>query len=406
MNPPRLLPPDSAGEDERGIALVMVIVLLLVLGVLAAMTLSQVEVETKIHGFGLRDERALDFAQAGVAEALSRIKRGDIALDPDHPTRVAQIFLTTSPPGVGADTTALATAQPIGEYLGYSTASKGPDVLTVQLKTDRARATAYRYDPAQTPSLNLVAGLPVYRLSVTGIVGTNRSRILSELLLQPFQLNLNAAVTTGGPVSYATTTTVCGYAHPLGFAIADAAAHASRHVGVGDVPAHWTTATLSGAALSQSGSPVSALTGQSGFYSGPWEALGMSSGEFPSLMGARVVSLTTYSGLLNLDNDATPSNQSGAFTLAGGRGEGFLYADGDLVLAGPLEFRGLVYVEGTLVANGTLDVVGALVVRGRGSGNALTCNGITHISYSRDVVNESMGRARGLFNTLSWREVH
>ncbi len=393
-------------REERGIALVMVIVLLLVLGVLATLTISQVDVETKIHGHGLRDERSLNLAQAGVAEALSRIKSGDIALDPTTPTQVAQIFLTTSLPSVGADTAAYATAQPVGEYLSYSTASKSGDVLTVELKTNAARSIAYRYDPAQTPSLNLSAGLPVYRLSVTGVVSQNRSRILTEVSLQPFQLGLNAAVTAGGPVVYNSSATICGYSHPLGLTIADASAHASSHNGIGDVPAHWTTSTVGGGALTQTGSPVSALTSQSGFYDGPWDVLGLTSNEFTTLMGAGTSALSTYDGLLNLDNDATPSNRSGVFSVPGGTGEGLLYVDGDLTLTGPLAFRGLVYVEGNLLANGSLDIVGALVVRGQSSGNALTCNGATRVSYARDVVNESMARYRGKFETLSWRELH
>src|SRR5580765_4788527 len=132
---------------ERGIALVMALLVLLVIAVIAAALMLTVQVETKISGRDDRRSQALSSAEAGVAEAVSRIRSGEVP-DTLNPKMASQIFLSAagSVPVLGADSTALPTAQPAGKWLSYSTAAKGDQALTVTYRTDRTHTQIYRYD--------------------------------------------------------------------------------------------------------------------------------------------------------------------------------------------------------------------------------------------------------------------
>src|SRR5437870_8346807 len=128
---------DVRPRDERGIALVIAMLALLVVTMIVIVLMSTLNVETKLTGYDLREAKARNNAEAGVAEAVARIKNGDIP-DTGTPTSVAQIFATNpgQVPTVGTDTVAMATGQPSGQWLDYSSATKGQDVVTVNYKLD------------------------------------------------------------------------------------------------------------------------------------------------------------------------------------------------------------------------------------------------------------------------------
>src|SRR5437762_1418841 len=101
-------------SNERGIALVMALVSLLVVAVIAVVLMTSLNIERKISGSDLRNSQALNLADAGVGEAMSRIRNFDITLPQGNPRSVAQIFLTAagSVPVLGADSVAIETKQP------------------------------------------------------------------------------------------------------------------------------------------------------------------------------------------------------------------------------------------------------------------------------------------------------
>src|SRR5690349_22821054 len=129
--------PDPRAElrDQRGIALVIAVMVLLVLSLRAIVLYASLTVGRRIVGHDLRENQALNSAEAGVGEALARVRNSegpDInAAVPAH--QVVQIFNVAagSVPVLGADSTGLATAQPAGQWLNYSTAARGPNPLTV-----------------------------------------------------------------------------------------------------------------------------------------------------------------------------------------------------------------------------------------------------------------------------------
>ena len=121
------------GTDQRGAALVITLLVLIALIVVAAGLVTTSVVNTKISGTDQRRAKALDLAEAGVQEAVSRIKSGEVPGN-NNPKMVAQIFLANagSVPVLGTDSVGLGTAQPAGNWLNYTTASRNKGTLTVR----------------------------------------------------------------------------------------------------------------------------------------------------------------------------------------------------------------------------------------------------------------------------------
>src|SRR5262245_62497113 len=92
---------------ERGIALVMALLILLVISIIGAALMLSVQVETKISGRDERRSHALSLAEAGIAEAVSRIRSGEVP-DTLNPKMATQIFLVSpgNVPVLGSDSTA------------------------------------------------------------------------------------------------------------------------------------------------------------------------------------------------------------------------------------------------------------------------------------------------------------
>src|SRR5437773_9763229 len=94
---------------EGGMALVTALLILLVVSILAALLSVTLTTQKKALGYDRRKAMALNSAEAGVGEALSRIRNGDASIDPTSPHGVAQIFLAQpgSVPTVGTDKVAM-----------------------------------------------------------------------------------------------------------------------------------------------------------------------------------------------------------------------------------------------------------------------------------------------------------
>jgi hypothetical protein len=398
-------------EDERGIALVTAILVLLVISVLAAVLMMNVTVERKIAGRDLRAAQALNTAEAGVGEALSRIRNGDITLVPGNPRSVAQIFLASagSVPVLGTDSIALDTRQPAGQWLSYSTPNKSADVLTVHFKTDGSRSVIYRYDNTKTPAINTSTGLPIYVISATGREGPDKRRIVAEVIQKPFNTNIKASVAANVDIRFIGNGVVCGYNHnentpaPSGMNGRLVAPDCSPYeTGTGNLPGSWTTqATWNGGGAAQSGNPAN-VSGQSGFYAGPWEALGLSQAEFYAWVGTPLSAApASLDGITYLDNNGVAQDQSAAIGLQGVTGEGLLYVDGNLTLNSSFTYRGLIYVEGDLIINGQAWVLGGVIVRGK---TELMHTGGATVLYSGPTITQVLAKYGGQFVTLSWRE--
>jgi Tfp pilus assembly protein PilX len=411
-------------RSERGIALVMAMLALLVLSLLGAVLLTSVNVGTRIAGHNLRQNQALNTAEAGVAEVTARLRTGEINLE-NNPLKVAQVFNTIAGtvPVLGTDSTGVATEQPVGQWLDYSTATRGPDVLTVEYKTDPARTVIYKYDPNSATPINTANGYPIYVIHATGRQGADKRSIVTEVIQKPINALTNAALQADVPIHFGGNSFVCGYNHRIDTptwtgndgersTTPDAG---DCHVNLAVSPPQWelpsnhkaaawsTDAITGGGSNSIAGSPPE-LPGQTGFYDGPWEALGMTQAEFFSWLGpARTAEVPDPEDVLYLDNNSATQDQSGDFKYNGGNGEGLLYVDGDLTVNGTFTYRGLIYVEGDLHINGNVWILGGIIVRG--VTEVKLANGSMTLLYSKDSIEQNIAKHGGQFVTLSWREL-
>jgi len=395
----------APARNQRGIALVMALLVLLVMSLLAATLMMSINVDTKIASFNTRENQALNIAEAGIGEAVTRISSGDIPTN-SNARQVAQIFnaLPGNVPVLGVDSIALATKQPVGEWLSYTTAGKSDSVLTVAYK-DSIKAFIYRYDPGRNPAIQTNSGFPIFVITSTGRKGSAYRRIVTEVIQKPFNVNIKAALAAEKGVDFSGNSDVCGLNHSINTPTNTRIATPDDpwELGSGDVPGSWSSSTItsSGSAV-QDGTPPN-QPGQAGFYNGPWEALGMQQAEFFSWIGPpQGTEPANPQGVYYLDNNGKSQDVSGDFKYNGGTGEGMLYVDGNLAINGNFTFRGLVYVEGDLKINGNCWILGAVIVKG--TGRVKIANGTCTVLYSADTVTQNVSKYGGQFVTLSWRE--
>jgi len=403
----------STAGGERGVALVMALLVLLVMALLAAVLMMSVSINRKVAGHDLRMSKALNTAEAGVGEALARIRSGDLPLSTANPRAVGQIYLCPagSVPVLGTDSIAVETRQPAGEWLNYSPASRGPDALTIQFKTDAARTVIYRYDNTLTPPINVSTGLPIYVINSTGKQGSAVKRVVTEVIRKPFNVFAKGAFVANHDIEFVGNAVVCGYNHKYDTQVwhgengrlgANSCIPDEVNPGT-ELYGSWTTgATNNGGGAYQEGKPSANISGQVGFYTGPWDMLGIPQVDFYAWLGGpKATEPANINAITYLDNDGIAQNQSGGWAFHGADGEGMLYVDGDLTLNSTFTYRGLVYIEGDLKLNGTAWILGGLVVRGR---TDVTMNGGATVLYSSEAIMIALAKYGSQFVTLSWRE--
>ena len=247
-------------HNERGIGLVVAMLVLLVLSLLAGVIMMSVQSETKIAGHNLRESQALNVAEAGIGEAVARIRSGDIPSDGVNPRQVAQVFNAAagSVPPLGVDSIPMATAQAAGSWLEYSTATKGPYVLTVEYKTNPGKTVIYKYDVTKNPPIQAVSGLPIFVITSVGRKGADARKIVTEVIQKPVVANIKAALAANADVRFIGNAVVCGFNHsgdtPQGYGDNGKGAApdcATYETGAGDLYGSWTTgATDNGGAAS------------------------------------------------------------------------------------------------------------------------------------------------------------
>jgi hypothetical protein len=380
--------------------------------VIAAALMANVNTETKIAGYKIRDTQSLTVAEAGVQEAMLRIRNGDV-LDDGNINNVHLIYnnVAGSIPVSGGDTISLPTLQPAGAYLPYTTAEKNPTVLSLRYK--RRGNQILRYDDAASPKINTSTGNPIWVINSTGRNNGTYRGIYAEVTRSRVNVLARAAVAANVAISFKGNIKVCGHDH-----------RADTPVNIGPptcdtgIGAWWATTAhttclpggWSSDAVDQQGSttvlgePTPYAAKQAGFYQGPWQALGMPQPEFwPWVGNAYTSEPAVPQGIYYLDNDNVKQNKSGDFAYNGGDGEGFLYVDGDLRLNGTFTFRGLIYAEGDVTINGICWILGGLVVNGKTS--VKIANGSATILYSTEAIQQKISKYGGNIRTIAWREL-
>jgi competence protein ComGC len=392
-------------RNERGIGLVVALLVLLVLSVLAAVLMMSINTNTKIAGHSMRESQALNTAEAGIAEALSQVRAQNIMTSLTNPRAVGQIYNVAAgsvPTPGNADSQFVATAQPAGAWLDYSKPSRGPDVLTVTYLTDPGKTVIYKYDANQPANpIQTVSGLPIMVITSVGRKGADARKIVAQVIVKPIVANIKAALAANMDIDFVGNAVICGYNHryatPVGWG-ANGRGNAPDcfpyETGSGNMPSSWTTSTSNpGGGGSQTFSPVIPpnQTNQVGFYPGPWDALGMTQAEFFNWIGPAKSSW--------LPNGI--GYYAGDLGIHGGSGEGFTYVGGDLTINSGFNYKGLLYVEGNLLMNGQAWVLGGIIVKGTTS---VKQNGGSTLLFSADAITQALSRYGSQFATLSWIE--
>jgi hypothetical protein len=407
-------------------ALVIALLVLLSLTVLGTALMMTVNIEGKLTGHQLRDTQALNIAEAGVGEAMVRIQSGDVptTLNPRSVTLIYE-EQAGSIPTSGPDTTSLPTLQDPGAYLGYSSSAKDfaqgsttdLDVLAVKYKTVIVPGAPpdtfiVRYDDSATPKLNTSTGSLVYTITSVGHKGNASRGIVADVTKETFNIFTRAAVATEVSIRFKGNIKICGHDHradtPIG------TEPPGCNVGVGT---WWTTGVhgdclpggWSEKIIDQQGSPTligepaATSENQTGFYSGPWDAIGLPQNEFWSWVGNPIaVAPDPPVGVLYLDNNGSPQDQSGNYFYNGGVGEGLLYVDGDLTVNGNFAYKGLLYVEGNMNVNGDAWILGGVIVKGKSV--VKIANGSAVVLYSGEAIQQALQSHGGNLRMISWRE--
>lgn len=400
-------------RNERGGGLLMALLVIVALAAITASIVASVTTDRRLTSYNMLRERALDLAEAGEAEALERIRIGDVP-DNRNAHMVSQIFLANpgSVPAVGTDTVAMGTDQPSGAWLPYSSDSQGPDVLTIQYMTNSARTGIYLYDATKSPAIQGKTGNPVFMIHSVAHVGVSRRAVDAVVTPVTISPNIKAAYVGANDIKFHGTDYAIGYDYtadtPSGTG-SDGARHNTYETGSNNVPGVWGAKTVDIKSPSKAiGTPSNSLQNQSGFYSGPWDALNMQQSQFYDWIGSPNTLMKNGdpvpSGKTYLkDPHAKPQKGKQTFKLKGGNGDGILYVDGNLEIDGDFTFRGLIYVEGDVNFKGTAWILGAVVVADKNSFKTSHHEQMT-VMKSNQAIQQFIDQHGSPFLTLSWRE--
>ena len=405
-------------SNERGIALVISMLILLVMSLLGLVLMAGASLNRSLAGNDQRMRQALNIAEAGVGEAQARIANQEVVMDPADPNAACQVFNTVAGtvPVTGADTTALATGQPAGAYLNYTTASLGPDALTIGWKKNALGTAVMKYDASKNPAIQTASGSPIYTITSTGRVGLARRTIVSEVMAKPYTVLAKGAFTANVDITNLGNAVICGYDHSANSqindgvkgrvgALPDYCQGDETGIAATNRPGVWDGAPLtSGGNAKTFGNPDTlGNQGKNNFYTGPWDCFGISQADFWGLVGPPVdpTAVSSYNGILYVDNDLVTQNQSCVLGPNGVNGEGLLYVDGDLSLNSNFSYKGFIYVEGDISVNGNAWILGGIACRGK---TKIKVNGNMTVLYSGDAITQMLQKYGSEFVTLSWRE--
>ena len=408
-------------HNERGIALVISMLILLVMTLLGLVLMAGASLNRSLAGNDQRMRQALNIAEAGVGEAEARIANQETLMDPLDWRDACQVFNTIagSVPLVGADTIALATGQPVGSYLNYTTPTVSPDVLTIGWKRNTLNQVM-KYDAALNPAIQPGTGIPIYTISATGRVGQARRTIVAEVIQKPYIVLAKGAFTANVAIEDLGNANVCGWNHsadtpyddgnkgrdnPAPIPPNDPKYCHDNELGGGDVPGVWCGDAVNpgGNAHNEGNPPIAGSQGQNNFYTGPWDCFGMSQAEFWGFVGSPrdPSAISNWNGILYLDNNGVTRDASCSVGPNGVDAEGFMYVDGDLNLNSNFHYKGFIFVEGDITVNGNAWILGGIVAKGK---TKIKINGAMTVLYSGDAITQELTKYGSQFVTLSWRE--
>ena len=423
--------------DQRGMALVAILVILSALTILSIGMFVFATTEIRIADNQRSHTGALFVSDAGVSEVIARMDLsagtmvtangftfdasiGDdpIAPDPDWRTEVHLDNLGGLPAPVGTEVI-VPTVQSSADWLTYGDTSQGLAPIVVQHKWadrngDGVRDSdeIVRYDASQFPPQNFASGQPVEVITVTGLYDGSLRRIRSEIIRIPLSVRVSAAMTSDNGIDLTGNMSGCGHNHDIG------TPSGTKIPGCHpwELCLNRTVDATAGCLVAAMTTGDPALTGGSSDLEGfPTWADTSSANSFFDIEEYLGISLSTWQGVRDnpdytSSNDAVNMNvvvvvdgdATGSEKFNGNVGTGLIYVDGDMDISGNFEWRGMIYVEGDCDITGTAWVLGAMIVRGTTSATAFSAGNST-ILYSRDAIAMFVGGQMS-YQVLAWNE--
>jgi len=442
-------------NSQKGMALVLTLMIILVLSVMASGLMFNVINEKTITANRMRSSQSLVLAKAGTSEAVARL-----SLQPGATWAIAQdiqnnftpdwrCYITLDAGGAASGSINYVQTLQSGTPLQYTTSrtALGDTFSTLQVRYKRidlngdGQITAnevYYYDYKREIMVLGKASpcpsdaYPVWEIISTGRVGTSRRTIVTEVSVPKFTARTRAGLSSKAPVTGNGNADVCGHDHPQNtpynlsppncFVVTTALPY-GWHVSSEDlhgIAANSYANIAPNASCTKAGclpgiesdSIITDIGANKKSWGNPdylekskrpiykiWDILGMDSASCWNLpWGNNMYPIT---GLVRVGSPGSTTMYAG-----GGSGlqhDGILWVRGNLHSSSNLAVKGLIYVEGNYQSTGTTWVLGGIVVQG---------TTYTSITGSIDVLysSQTLARVARLANAagmkvLSQREV-
>jgi hypothetical protein len=435
-------------KNEKGIALVLALMMTLVLSMLAASLMYNIVNEKKLTANQMRYSEALAISRAGMYEAMARLASVDPSLkigqdltQPITPSWECYIFSDapgSAPSGVTYEfeQTVQTTGDILDYTIPYATGFDPAEVLTVRYKrqdrngngTIDNNSEVYFYD---YKTKQIILGQtnpefrPVFEIISTGRVGTTRRTLITELVVPKLNMGAKAAVRSGVAIRGNGTVDVCGHDHlmttpafteppncfpalsgqPSGW-------HVTRNPSLhpDPNPSTNTECTASGCLPGgESNDTISEYGVKKKFWGNPdvilfssspvpeiWEIMGMTEAECNALDWG--TDLSPVNGFVKIENAG-----SNIHLPVSANHYGVLWVKGSLQVQGKTAFKGLIYVEENFINVGTPWILGAVCTKGQ---TETTLNGTINILFSSGMLEQVITSATGMsMQIVSQREV-
>jgi len=417
----------SLRHGERGSAMVIALMTLVLLTMVGTLFLAQTKTETQIAGHDMRATQALFNAEAGYGEALARMSdtsdpdyigqpngtvtpgwgrylvlaNGNSTQDPDHNLAESDSLDNDGNGQVdesGESYPEVATAQG-GEPIDYPWVSvryKMNSTNQVILYGDHDN------DLVTPPQFNLVRGYPVIIVTAEGERGSAARRVEVEAIKQPFELVQSALYSESDDFKFnGTQFKVSGQ---------DWDPVTGLVTGNPEVPGILTTgdpANITGALSGQQTNNVEGLGGEPSATSTNVDMDLQAMADNYSPLAEYVVPAGTYDDVAwgSLD-DYTVVHCTGDLHLSGNvSGGGILIVDGDMTISGSFTWYGLAIVLGDVTFTGGgagIHLYGSTLIQG--SSNDQTVSGNADVLYSSEALNRLT--ALSPYMVANWRELN
>jgi Tfp pilus assembly protein PilX len=226
---------DRTIKNQKGIAMVIALMMLLVMSVMVAGFMLTITNEQRLGGNQVRYVEALNVAEAGISEMAARLNLPNGSTNaiaenvPTYANWEARVLNENNVPGTPTGThiqyfsTLLAgTANQMNYTVSDMSTADSQYVLTVKYKTNSAGDAIYYYDYG-TGTQRLVSGppfaapnekcFPIWVVRSTGMVLNVRRSVEVELTKNKLEINVTAAVASDGGVFATGAFSVCGHNH-------------------------------------------------------------------------------------------------------------------------------------------------------------------------------------------------